>query len=261
MPGPAVTASDISARLQHARSVFETVDLFVAPSRSLSSEYARLGIDEARLEVSDYGFRLRPSAPRASRSTSVVFGFAGTIVWHKGVHVLVEAAARLSGDAAVLVYGDPAVSPEYVARLRHAAGARVRFMGPFEHDRLGDVYGAMDVLVVPSLWPENSPLVIHEAFMHGVPVVGARVGGIPDLIEDGVNGLLYDAESVDALARALQRFLDDRSLAGRLGSRAPALKSMASDAEAWERRYERVLAAPNRGATARGHPAPRGVVL
>ena len=99
------------------------------------------------------------------------------------------------------------------------------------------------MLVVPSLWPENSPLVIHEAFMHGVAVVGARLGGILDLVEDGVNGFTYEAFSPAALAVALQRFVDDPGLAERLASRAPAVKTIAEDAREWEARYDALLAA------------------
>ena len=89
----------------------------------------------------------------------------------------------------------------------------MRFEGPFDRTTMPAIYGRLDVLVVPSLWPENSPLVIHEAFMHGVAVVGARIGGIPELVEDGVNGFTYEAFSPDALGAVLQRFLDDPGLA------------------------------------------------
>ena len=76
----------------------------------------------------------------------------------------------------------------------------------------------MDILVVPSLWPENSPLVIHEAFMHGVAVVGTRLGGIHDLVRDEVDGLTFEAGSAAALAATLQRFIDEPDLAARLAS-------------------------------------------
>ena len=55
------------------------------------------------------------------------------------------------------------------------------------------------MLVVPSIWPENSPLVIHEAFLAGVPVVASRIGGIPELVQDGVNGLLFEPGDADDL--------------------------------------------------------------
>src|SRR5262249_44648352 len=116
------------------------------------------------------------------------------------------------------------VFPRYVADLqRSAEGLPVRFMGRFEERDVSSVYQQFDVLVVPSLWLENSPLVIHEAFMAGVPVVGARIGGIADLIEDGRTGLLYDPAETGALAAALRslletpRRLDDLSVASRRG--------------------------------------------
>jgi glycosyltransferase involved in cell wall biosynthesis len=84
---------------------------------------------------------------------------------------------------------------------------------------------------------ENSPLVIHEAFRAGVPVVGARIGGIPDLVIDGVNGLLFDAGSASSLARTLRRLLDEPGLAAALASRAPAVKTLAADIAEWDARY------------------------
>ena len=117
----------------------------------------------------------------------------------------------------------------------------MRFAGRFERCDVPRVYGELDVLVVPSLWPENSPLVIHEAFMHGVAVVGSRVGGIPELVTEGVNGFTYDAFSPAALAEVLQRFIDDPGLAVRLAERAPAVKSIQEDAAQWEARYASLL--------------------
>ena len=113
----------------------------------------------------------------------------------------------------------------------------VVFRGGFDRDRVDEVYQAFDVLVVPSLWLENSPLVIHEAFMHQVPVVAARIGGIPDLVAHEVNGLLYDPFDAASLAGCLQQLIDDRRLLDRLSERAPAVKSIAQDAREWEERY------------------------
>jgi glycosyltransferase involved in cell wall biosynthesis len=104
------------------------------------------------------------------------------------------------------------------------------------------------VLVVPSLWPENSPLVIHEAFMHGVPVVGARTGGIPGLVTDGASGLLYEPFSVEGLRAALQRTIDDPALLQRLSNGVPAVKSIADDAREWDARYAALFHAPAAGA-------------
>jgi glycosyltransferase involved in cell wall biosynthesis len=93
------------------------------------------------------------------------------------------------------------------------------------------------VLVVPSIWLENSPLVIHEAFQAGVPVVGARIGGIADLIADGLNGRLYDPTSPDELARVLQSLIENPAQLASWAARLPAVKSIAEEAREWERIY------------------------
>ena len=230
----------IRRRLASARNVFETVDLFVAPSASIGAELVRLGADRRRVEISDYGFRIGVSRPPAPREPDapVRIGFVGTLVWHKGVHVLIEAARSLRGSFEIHLYGDATVFPEYVAGLRRAAaGLPVTFHGGFDRAAVAMSTPQLDVLVVPSLWPENSPLVIHEAFMHRVAVVGSRTGGIPDLVVDGVNGLLTDAFSPESLCAALQRLVDDSELRERLAGAAPPVKTIAEDAAEWDARY------------------------
>ena len=241
--GHAVDAGDIRRRLAYARHVLDTIDLFVAPSASIGDEFVRLGAPPDRVHVSDYGFVPMPAEPRRRRFAHepLRIGFVGTLVWHKGAHVLIDAAHLLTGSFEVHVHGDTNVFPDYATDLRKAAaGAPVRFHDGFDRERAGDVYGGLDVVVVPSLWPENSPLVIHEAFMHGLPVVGARIGGVPGLVRHGVNGLLYDPFSVESLRACLQRLIDDRELVETLAASAPGVKSIDEDAREWDARYRQV---------------------
>jgi glycosyltransferase involved in cell wall biosynthesis len=168
-------------------------------------------------------------------------GFVGTLVWHQGVHVLIAAARALNGTFEVAIHGDTNVFPDYVAELREAAaGAPIRFAGGFDRGRMTEVYRSLDVLVVASLWPENSPLVIHEAFMQQIPVVAARIGGMPELVHDGANGLLYEPFSADALRSALQRLIDDRSYLDSLSRHISEVKTIQDDAREWQARYRTV---------------------
>ena len=237
-----VTAGDVEARLSAARAVFEDVDLFVAPSSSIAAEFRALGISASKVRVSDYGFAPLAARPRTRRGPLRI-GVVGTLVWHKGVHVLLDAVARLAKDAYELkIYGDTRTFPDYTAVLQdQAAGLPVTFMGAFDRADIADVYSGIDVLVVPSLWLENSPLVIHEAFLAGVPVVAARIGGIADLIADERNGLLYDHESAAALHRELQRLIDSPDLLASLARTQPPVKPIAEDAREWDAVYREVL--------------------
>jgi glycosyltransferase involved in cell wall biosynthesis len=252
LDGPRVGAGDIRRRLAYARHVLETIDLVVAPSASMADEFVRLGAAADRMEVSDYGFVPigSPSQRTRERHEPLRIGFVGTLVWHKGAHVLVDAARLLTGSFDVHIHGDTTVFPDYVAGLRKAADGRMTFHGGFDRDRVEEVYRGIDVLVVPSLWPENSPLVIHEAFMRQLPVVGARIGGVPELVRDNLNGLLYDPFSPESLRVCLQRLIDDRDLVYALGAAAPAVKTIEDDAREWGARY-RSLCAPKAAAAAR----------
>jgi glycosyltransferase involved in cell wall biosynthesis len=113
-------------------------------------------------------------------------------------------------------------------------------MGAFDHEHADDVYAQIDVLVVPSLWLENSPLVIHEAFMAGIPVVGARIGGISDLVQGG-SGLLYDPTSPAELESVLHCLIEHPERLRELARTRPRVKSIAEDAREWEATYADVL--------------------
>ena len=252
----AVTAADMRARLEGSREVFRNVDLFVAPSASIAAEFRRLGLPHDKVRVADYGFEPVSGVHGPAEAGPHVLGkagpgvpplrigFVGTLVWHKGVHVLLAAARRLPPSKyEVLIHGDLHTFPEYVASLRRSAdGLPIQFRGRFEGGDAAEVYSELDVLVVPSLWLENSPLVIHEAFMCGVPVVGARTGGIAGLIDDGVNGRLYDPASDLALAEVLTSLVSDPAQLERWRAALPAVKSMDEDAKHWESIYSDLLA-------------------
>lgn len=239
-----VAPADIAHRLAQAREVFGEVDLFIAPSAFLAAQFQKLGLDPAKIRVSDNGFAALSAKPRVHAPGRLRIGFVGTIVWHKGVHVLIEAARRLPADACeVLIFGDPRVSPDYFSALTaQASGAPVRFMGAFDRDAVAAVYAQLDVLVVPSIWLENSPLVIHEAFIAGVPVVAARLGGLPELVAHGENGFLYDPTSPEDLAAALRQLIDCPDRLDAFRRALPAVKTIDQDARDWEQRYAELIA-------------------
>jgi glycosyltransferase involved in cell wall biosynthesis len=176
-------------------------------------------------------------------------GYVGTLVWHKGVHQIVEAARALAGEPIVFeLWGDPAVAPDYADELRRRSqGLPLRLRGPFDDAHRAEVYGGLDVVVVPSLWLENSPLVVREANQAGVPVVAARIGGLPEAVEDGQDGLLYDPLSSSELAAALYRLATEPGLWQRLASGRRGAKPMAQDAAEWTARYRQARAGRRAG--------------
>jgi glycosyltransferase involved in cell wall biosynthesis len=236
-----LSPADFELRLRRAHEVFAQVDTWVSPSAALAREFAGLGFPPERLEVSALG-HAHPARPLREPARPLRVGYVGTLIWHKGVHLLIEAARQLRGAPLVFeIWGDPAVAPDYADLLRRSLDALpVRLRGGFDDDRRAAVYSELDVLVVPSLWLENSPLVVREAFEAGLPVVAARIGGLPELVEDGKSGLLFDPDSASDLARALWRLTDEPGLWSRLAQARPPLKTLSQDAAEWGDRYRNV---------------------
>ena len=121
LPITAVSPDDLATRLSYARHVFDAIDLFVAPSEYLAREYVRLGANADRIRVSGYGFPTAAPTIRQSMSGPFRIGFVGTIVWHKGVHVLLDSLRQLVGAFELTIVGDPEVDPRYTIALRRQA--------------------------------------------------------------------------------------------------------------------------------------------
>ena len=104
--------------------------------------------------------------------------------------------------------------------LPGSAGERIEWMGEYRNqDIVPDVFNRCDAIVVPSIWAENSPLVIHEAQQARVPVITADYGGMAEYVHHEENGLLFSHRDLESLAHEMQRLADDPVLARRLGSR------------------------------------------
>jgi glycosyltransferase involved in cell wall biosynthesis len=114
-------------------------------------------------------------------------------------------------------------------------------MGRYDHQEVGRVLSAVDVVVVPSIWYEDAPLVIREAFLAGKPVVTAAFGGMQEWVEDGVNGLLFRQRDVGDLRQKLARFSADPDLVERLSRNCPVVKSISEDAREMEERYRALV--------------------
>ncbi len=247
-------------------------DFLLAPSRFLRDKMVEAGVPAERLIVSDYGLETSWLAAfgRAPPPGRVRFGFVGSLVWYKGLEVLARAFQRLTEEAAELhIYGDTEGLEEF-RETRERVEALVTRPGLFFHGRyapedLGRVLGAVDVLVVPSLWYENSPLAVHEAFQAGIPVLVSDQGGMRDLVEDGAGGLRFRPGDDRDLARVMRRFLAEPKLAAQVSGAAPRVKTAAEAAAEMEVKYRQALGmARGRGRllalAAAAHARARGAV-
>lgn len=237
---------DMSERHDFAVGGYAACERLIAPSRYLRQKLLDTGkFAPHDVLYSDYGTltdNVRAIEKRAEPQGRVRFGFVGSLLWFKGVDVLVRAMSRLAVDKAVLhIWGDfKPESDAHQAELRRLASegsGAVVFHGRFDNSKIADVYEQIDVLVVPSVWFENSPITIHESLLFHTPLVVSNIGGMAELVRDGVDGLHFEVGDDADLARVLQRFIDESDLLERLSQDFPRIKTMAEDAREMEARY------------------------
>lgn len=207
-----VAAPLVQVRDFMVRRAALAADLLVAPSHFLIEQYTKAGFPADRFIQLENGIdveRIRRFARRASPDGKLRFTYLGSLAWQKGVHILVKAFQAISADEAVLrVYGDPTAFPDYSAHLKKIANPdNTFFEGTVPNEEVGRVLARTDVVVVPSVWYENSPVVIQEAFAAGVPVIGSQIGALAEKIRHDINGLLCMPSDVGALREAICSFI------------------------------------------------------
>ncbi len=232
--------------LTHTRRIFHDTDLFVAPSDFLLRRYVSCGLPAHKVILARYGLRHFAAAGRDERRGPIRFGYIGALHPQKGLEVLLEAFRGL-GDGASLhvfgsVFGSP-ISKSFWGRVERRATANVVFHGAYDNDRVGAILGGLDVVVVPSLWYENSPLTIQEAFIAGVPVITGDVGGMAELVRDGVDGIHFRIGDAADLREKLLHIVDHPETIDRLRRGIPTVPSIEEQAADLLVRYRELLQA------------------
>lgn len=201
-------------------------ELVLSPSRYLLDEHQRWGfLSRSRQAVLRFGVSPAAGAaiqPARAEGEPLRLLYIGAVSQHKGVRYLVEAFRRLAAPELRLEIAGSGDDEVRVCRDLAGGDARIAFLGFVDGAEKEALLQRADIIVVPSIWADNSPVVIWEARSRGKALVASAVGGIPELIEDGVTGLLVPPRSVEHLAAALDRLRLDPHLRQRLGEGARA---------------------------------------
>lgn len=230
-------ARSLQYRIEVLRPIVNTIDQIIAPSNWMKQILVLNGIDKERIVVSEYGIYLDSLSALAKRPADTVrFAFFGRMDPLKGIHHLIKAFNSLdrSQGATLTIYGaaTPA-SKDYAKTVRQLAGedGQIQFAGLIDNKDVGRALETIDVVVVPSLWYENSPLIVLESLASGTPVIASDVGGISDLIHHGENGLLCAPGNEDSLSMALQMCIDNPELIQKMANNIRPVKSIEQDVD------------------------------
>lgn len=250
----------VAGRMAVVRRLVERVDMFVAPSKNLARKFEEyFHLPPAKIKYLDYGFDRRRLAGRnragGDGGKAFVFGYIGTHIPGKGVHHLLDAFRRLAAardDCELRIWGRATANTEYlkdiVSAMPRAARARIQWPGEYANAGIvRDVFDHVDAVVVPSIWEENSPLVIHEAQQARLPVITAGMGGMAEYVAHEVNGLLFEPRNPVDLAAQMARLAANPGWARELGRRGylyddgGEVPDIGDHAVAMEALYQRVI--------------------
>jgi glycosyltransferase involved in cell wall biosynthesis len=223
----------LEAYLHAWTGLYAKIGLFIAPSLFLKSKVSTLHWIKDRIVHLPYFI---PPGPDYTGENHGYVLYAGRISVEKGVRTVIEAAARLKA-VRFLIAGEGPLLDRF--RSEAAGLDNVEFLGYIAGEALENLIKGAGCVVVPSIAYENLPLSILEAFARGKPVVGARAGGIPELVRDGITGFLFQPGDVDSCVAALDRTMADEAYRRKLGRQA---RELAGDEYSPAFHYERLMA-------------------
>jgi len=214
-----ITPSDFFLRKLYIQRFFDEVDHFVAPSAFLAERYVTWGIPQERISVIENvivsAAIRRPADDLAADRDLLRVGFFGQVSALKGINVLIEAAQILEEmdlrNVVFEIHGDysgqpPEFQTEFLSRLSKA-GRNVKFYGPYDQNRVDQLMQAVDVVLIPSIWWENSPVVAQEALRNRRPIVCSDIGGMAENVRDGLDGFHFPVGNSVALASLLLKLV------------------------------------------------------
>lgn len=257
----------VSTRMKHTKKMVNYIDHFVAPSKFLMNKFVKeFNIPHTKISYLDYGFDLNRLKDRNRiPEEDFAFGYIGTHTPEKGIDLLLKAFFSLSVKAKLKIWG--ALSQE-TAGLKAIADQfpqkvkdKIEWMGNYKNENIvTEVFNKVDAIVVPSIWGENSPLVIHEAQQLRIPVITADYGGMAEYVQDGVNGLLFKHRDVESLSEKMENLITNKNLYTKLSQKGylysndgnvPAINEHTTELE---KIYFNIIASNNKSASTKPGP-------
>jgi len=197
------------------------LDQLFIPTKIMQQVLLKDGSKTSKNMLIPFGINMdnMTTIPKHRPGKKLVLGYIGTISEHKGVHIVAAAVHRLANrNVELRIYGKQDDFLPYFEELQTLIGDddRIKFHGTFPNHEIGKIMSSLDALVVPSIWYENTPLVVYSAQAAGCPVLGSNMPGIAEVIHDGVNGFLFEPGNVSSLVMVLQKILHGNGILEKL---------------------------------------------
>ncbi len=198
-----ISTTQFKMRELFYKSYFDDVDLFIAPSEFLRERYIKWGVEENKIIMLDNGQPVRKKLPKRSLNIGEnrrVFAYFGQINPFKGLDILLESLDFMSkeerDDILIYIHGSglenqPEDFKNKINKYMKKYSKNIKYFGPYEMEDLENLMESIDYVVMPSIWWENSPLVIQEALSLGRPLIVSNIGGMKEKVKHLENGIHF----------------------------------------------------------------------
>jgi glycosyltransferase involved in cell wall biosynthesis len=236
-------------RYEYMSDVVRDVDLFISPSQFLYDSYLKWGIPKEKITNSRNGMNIFSQDIKIidkRTDDNVTFAFTSFIRREKGVDVLLRAFKILDKEvpsARLIVYGRYDKNSTYGSEfIKQAEKMRnVDYCGEFDNNDINKILCDVDYLVLPSIWFENAPLVIEEAYLNNIPCIVSNIGGMAERVRNGIDGLHFQVGDSEDLASKIAFVVKNRSLRNYFIDNIPHVKTIDENAKELSNIYARLL--------------------
>jgi glycosyltransferase involved in cell wall biosynthesis len=197
-------------------NIYDLVDVFISPSRFLKSKLEEMGFKKKIVYLPNF-VNLEEFQPEYSWQENSIVYF-GRLSKEKGLFTLIEAVKGL--DVKLKIIGEGPIRESLEHRAKSKEIKNIEFMGYKSGEDLKNKIRKSMFVVLPSEWYENNPRSIIEGFALGKPAIGARIGGIPELVRDNETGLTFEPGNADDLREKIKELLGNSSLLKKMGENA-----------------------------------------
>jgi glycosyltransferase involved in cell wall biosynthesis len=229
-------------RRQYLKNALNWIDTLIVPSKFLQKELKKHGFYHPKTLLIPLGLYTFNPLPWKPQKGLIRFSYVGNINFVKGLDLAIHALNMLNTDNFQLdIYGNVQY-PTYFRQVMNTSSKQqvVKYHGPYKPDDLPGIFSQTDIAIVPSR-SESYSFLVRECFHASVPVIASNVGGIPEIVKDNVNGLLFRQGDFRDLASKLQLVIRNPEVISSLRKHIKPVRTVSEDAEELKGIYRRIL--------------------
>jgi glycosyltransferase involved in cell wall biosynthesis len=231
----------VHQRIDETAEIFKEVDCFVTATRFSTKMFEINGYSGMKMVKfgTDYN-HVRPNYKQYDAGSVITLGYLSSLNPHKGAHILLKAFIDSKvNNIKLKIYGDSITQHYYYDELIQIAKnhKNIEFCGEYKYEDMPDMFNELDMIIVPSIWWENTPLVLLSSLAHRVPAIVTNLGGMTEVVTDGENGFTFEVGNVESLKGVLQKISADPAMLNDLKNKIQRPPRLEDEAFEYEKLY------------------------